>query len=91
MSGDPSFSGAFLFAYLRSEIAFRALRSMSTGSKQQEIHGELVAKLPVPVLTDTQRSEIEMLVRSAFSARDKADTLEADALRKLEEKIAGES
>ncbi|WP_156443579.1 methylation-associated defense system restriction endonuclease subunit S MAD5 [Burkholderia sp. MSMB1835] len=91
VSGDPSFSGAFLFAYLRSEIAFRALRSMSTGSKQQEIHGELVAKLPVPVLTDTQRSEIEMLVRSAFSARDKADTLEADALRKLEEKIAGES
>lgn len=91
VSGDPRFSGAYLFAYLRSEIAFRALRSMSTGSKQQEIHGELVANLPVPVLTDVQRNEIEGLVRTAFGARDKADELEANALSKLEHKIEGVS
>lgn len=89
VSGDPKFSGAYLFAFLRSEIAFRALRSMSTGSKQQEIHGELVANLPIPLLTDSYRSEIETLVRNAFNARDKADLLEADAQRQLEQMIEG--
>jgi len=91
VSGDPNFSGAFLFAYLRSEIAFRALRSMSTGSKQQEIHGELVANLPIPVLTDSQRNEIERLVRNAFNARDKADSFEGAAMSKFEQQIEGES
>ena len=90
VSGDPRFSGAYLFAYLRSEIAFRALRSMSTGSKQQEIHGELVSNLPIPVLTAPLRSEIEELVRRAFKARDEADLLEADAINMLEKKISEE-
>jgi type I restriction enzyme S subunit len=89
VSGDSKFSGAYLFAFLRSEIVFRALRSMSTGSKQQEIHGELIARLPIPVLTDVKRSEIELIVRNAFVARDEADLLEANALSKLEKKIEG--
>ncbi|MGZ9622090.1 methylation-associated defense system restriction endonuclease subunit S MAD5 [Aeromonas dhakensis] len=89
VSGDTRFSGAYLFAYLRSEIAFRALRSMSTGSKQQEIHGELVANFPVPLLTDSLRCEVEELVRKAFRARDEADHLETNAIKMLEEKIMG--
>ena len=87
VSGDERFSGAYLFAFLRSEIAFRALRSMSTGSKQQEIHAEFVSKMPVPLLTAAKRSEIESIVRSAFKSRDLADALEAEAVSKIEAAI----
>ena len=38
LSGDPTFPGAFLFAFLRSEAVFRCFRSMSIGSKQQDLH-----------------------------------------------------
>lgn len=87
VSGDDRFSGAYLFAFLRSEIAFRALRSMSTGSKQQEIHSEFVSRMPVPLLTATRRAEIESIVRSAFKDRDRADALEAEAVSKIEAAI----
>lgn len=87
VSGDSRFSGAYLFAFLRSELAFRALRSMSTGSKQQEIHLSLVSQLPVPCLTDDKRAEIERIVRSAFQSRQKAEVMEAEAVAKLEAAI----
>lgn len=89
VSGDKRFSGAYLFAFLRSEIAFRALRSMSTGSKQQEIHIGFVSKMPVPILTPDNRSEIEAIVRVAFKGRDQADALEAEAIRRIEISIGG--
>ncbi|WP_434560751.1 methylation-associated defense system restriction endonuclease subunit S MAD5 [Pseudomonas sp. R1-6] len=89
VSGDSRFSGAYLFAYLRSELAFRALRSMSTGSKQQEIHFDFVSRMPVPLLTASKRSEIETLVRAAFRDRDQADALEAEAVQKIEAAIGG--
>ena len=51
VSGDPDFPGAYLFAFMRSEAAFRILRSMSTGSKQQDIHEVLRQQIPVPECT----------------------------------------
>lgn len=84
VSGKPDFPGAYLFAFLRSELAFRALRSMSTGSKQQEIHIELVSQLPIPVLTYDLRQEIAEIVRSAFRDRDLADEFEDRAVQRLE-------
>lgn len=89
VSGDRRFSGAYLFAYLRSELAFRALRSMSTGSKQQEIHLELVGRLPVPLIASDKRQEIERLVRSAFGSRDRADDLEEEAVGLVEKAVLG--
>ena len=89
VSGDQRFSGAYLFAFLRSEIAFRALRSMSTGSKQQEIHIGFVSRMPVPLLTSDKRAEIETIVRIAFKDRDQADALEAKAIQKVETSIGG--
>lgn len=89
VSGDRRFSGAYLFAYLRSELAFRALRSMSTGSKQQEIHLELVRRLPVPLLDNEKRHEIEKLVRSSFGSRDAADSVEAEAVGMVEKAVLG--
>ena len=90
VSGDPTYPGAYIFAFLRSEIAFRALRSMSTGSKQQEIHVGLVAGLPVPTLTLDRRLEIAEIVREAFRERDAADVVEEQAITAVERAIVGE-
>ncbi|BBT07838.1 type I restriction-modification system restriction endonuclease DNA specificity subunit HsdS [Aeromonas hydrophila] len=89
VSGNSDFPGAYLFAFLRSEVAFRALRSMSTGSKQQEIHLGFVSRLPIPILTSDLRVEIAETVRSAFIDRDRADSFEDKALRIVEEAIKG--
>lgn len=86
-SGDPEYPGAYLYAYLRSEFAFRALRAMSTGSKQQEIHRELVADLPIPALTEDKRAEIAKMVRTAFAERDAADAAEDEAISIVEHAI----
>ncbi len=87
VSGDLRFPGAYLFAFLRSELCFRALRSMSTGSKQQEILVDLVKKLPIPLLTPELRTEIAEIVRSAFRDRDLADHLEDKAIEAVESQI----
>jgi hypothetical protein len=62
---------------------------MSTGSKQQEIHSELVARFPIPVVTDSVRSEIEQDVRTAVRLRDEADELEDAARNIVEQAIEG--
>ena len=47
-SGLEEFPGAYLYAFFRSACAFRILRSMSVGGKQQDIHEVLRAQIPVP-------------------------------------------
>jgi hypothetical protein len=76
VSGDESFTGAYLFAFLRSEVAFRIFRSMSTGSKQQDIHEVLRKQVPVPECTPADRERIAETVRAAYRDRDKANELE---------------
>ncbi|MEU3987265.1 restriction endonuclease subunit S [Streptomyces platensis] len=88
-SGLPGFSGAYLFALLRSEPVFRLLRSMSAGGKQQDIHEELRKSVPVPVLSQADRDRIADTVREAHKKRDEADRKEDLALTKLEEAVAG--
>jgi hypothetical protein len=89
VSGTAEVSGAFLYAFLRSELAFRCLRSMSTGSKQQEIHRDLIARLPIPLLERVERDRIENLVRGSFRKRDEADAHEDEAIALVEHAIAG--
>ncbi|RKS78829.1 hypothetical protein BZB76_0263 [Actinomadura pelletieri DSM 43383] len=79
VSSDADFSGAFLFAFLRSEVAFRILRSMSVGGKQQEYHPKLLRGLPVPECSATDRERIAETVRQAYRWRDEADALEDEA------------
>jgi len=76
VSADPGFPGAYLFAFLRSEAAFRIFRSMSTGSKQQDIHEELRQQIPVPECLPADRERIAETVRQAYRWRDEADELE---------------
>lgn len=89
VSGDAEVPGAYLFAFFRSEAAFRVLRSMSVGGKQQEYHTELLRELPIPVLTQPDRDRIAATVRAAYKKRDEADRKEDLALARLEEAVTG--
>ncbi|MFD7131362.1 restriction endonuclease subunit S [Streptomyces sp. NPDC059894] len=89
VSGDPDVQGAYLFAFFRSEAAFRVLRSMSVGGKQQEYHAKLLRELPIPVLTQSDRDRIAATVRAAYKKRDEADRMEDLGLAKLEEAVTG--
>jgi Type I restriction modification DNA specificity domain len=86
-SGNPDVSGAFLFAFFRSETAFRCLRSMSTGSKQQDIHRAILSNFPIPIPSQNERNEIEILVRQAFQSRHHASILERQATAIVESNI----
>ncbi len=89
VSGQPDISGAYLFAFLRSEVAFRLLRSMSVGSKQQEYHTTLLREMPVPECTTTDRQRIAETVRQAYRWRDEADQLEDRAQELLDTAVRG--
>ncbi|MFF0711221.1 methylation-associated defense system restriction endonuclease subunit S MAD5 [Streptomyces bauhiniae] len=83
VSGDPDIPGAYLFAFFRSEAAFRLLRSLSVGGKQQDVHEGLRAQIPVPLAPPADRARIAAIVRYAYQCRDRADVLEDKALALL--------
>lgn len=87
VSGDSEIPGAYLFAFLRSVVAFRLLRSMSVGGKQQDIHENLRAKIPIPLASPEDRHRIAETVRQAYRDRDRADVLEDEALALLTKAI----
>jgi type I restriction enzyme S subunit len=87
ISTDPDYPGAYLFALLRSEAVFRCLRSMSCGSKQQDLHPALIRTFPVPACTLVDRMRVADAVRAAYRMRDEADRAEDDADRILTEAI----
>jgi type I restriction enzyme S subunit len=86
-SGDPGIPGAYLFAFLRSELAFRALRSMLVGTGPQDIHPKMRAELPVPMCTASDRERIAETVRQAYRDRDEADRKEDLAFTLLDEAV----
>jgi type I restriction enzyme S subunit len=87
VSSDPEIPGAYLFAFLRSQVAFRILRTMSTGGKQQDVHPELCRQLPVPECSAADRVRIAETVRRAYRQRDEADAKEDEALGLLDEAV----
>jgi hypothetical protein len=82
--GQPDVPGAYLFAFLRSTVAFRLFRSLSVGSKQQDIHEGLRTQIPIPLCTSEDRERIAETVRSAHRDRDAADQVEDEALDEFE-------
>jgi hypothetical protein len=85
VSGDEGYPGAYLFAFFRSDAAFRILRSMSTGSKQQDLHEVLRREIPVPECTAADRTRIAQTVRNAYRDRDEADRKEDQAFGLLDD------
>jgi type I restriction enzyme S subunit len=83
-SGTPDFPNAYLFAFMRSEISFRMLRSLVSGTGPQDINAVLRREVPVPECTQTDRERIAEAVRQAYRRRDEADELEDRAQELLE-------
>lgn len=75
---EPNQSG-WLYAILRSRAAFRLLRSFATGSKQQDLHPEMLAGMPIPEASDEVYLKVQRLVDEAFDERDKAYVAEQEA------------
>ncbi|HGM5486509.1 TPA: restriction endonuclease subunit S [Serratia marcescens] len=78
-----------LFAFMRSEMAFRMLRSSSTGSKLQDFHYAVLPSLPIPYPEQAVRRRCHELVIEAYRVRDEAIRLEDEA-RSLVERIIEE-
>jgi len=77
----------YLFAFLRSRLAFRLLRSISTGGKQQEQHIQMMRRFPIPRLGREEESAIAECVERAsclydlaIESEDKARSLVEDAI-----------
>lgn len=76
-----------LFAFMRSETAFRMLRSISVGSKLQDHHYAMLPVLPVPFPPEEIRVRCDRLVSEAYAAREKAIELEDQARTLVERAI----
>jgi hypothetical protein len=74
----------FLFAFLRSETAFRILRSISIGSKQQAHHPDLLWNIPVPRIEDALEHQIHELIEQSADDFDRALQLEEEAWSLIE-------
>lgn len=77
-----------LFAFMRSETAFRMLRSISVGSKLQDHHYKYRGELPVPYPESSVQHDIHAKVVSAYEARHKAVALIDEAILMIEHRIA---
>lgn len=77
----------YLFAFLRSQSAFRMLRSISEGSKQQDLHWRTVPLLPVPRSSSSIEKKIGEKIRHAFALRESAITMYEQARTLVERTI----
>lgn len=82
-SGQEDIPGAYLFAFFRSDIAFRLMRGMLAGTGPQSIHPSFLKELPIPLAPPGDRERIAATVRGAYKKRDRADVLEDKALALL--------
>lgn len=76
-----------LFAFMRSETAFRMIRSISFGSKLQYPLLTMLRELPVPCPARDDQFEINQLIIDAYDWRDRAIELEDQARSLVEHAI----
>jgi hypothetical protein len=76
-----------LFAFMRSETAFRMLRSVSSGSKLQDHNYWMLPRLPIPVPNRIDQERIDEKVRKAFAMRHSAVAKELEAVQLVENAI----
>ncbi len=80
-----------LYAFMRSETAFRMLRSISTGTKLLEYHHTMVQEIPIPFPSMDAQLEIHSVIVEAYEARHRAVALEREAVDLVEKAIMGEA
>ncbi|MEP1076081.1 hypothetical protein NDI52_11830 [Leptolyngbya sp. PL-A3] len=76
-----------LFAFMRSETAFRMLRSIAVGSKLQDHHYAFLPHLPVPYPDPNTQQAIHELVVDAYEKRHRSNVLENEAVAMVERAI----
>lgn len=79
-----------LFAFMRSETAFRMLRSISVGSKQQDHHYSFLPHLPIPYPNKKMQKIIHAMIIDAYDKRHLSNTLEDQAIKLIEQTITEE-
>lgn len=89
---DPSvMPRGCLYAFMRSETAFRMLRSISMGTKLQDHHHHMLPELPVPYPPKDAQAQIHSMIVEAYEARHRAVALEREAIELVENAIMGEA
>jgi len=78
---------AALYAYLTTAVGFRLLRSTAVGTKILSMREDMLRALPVPNWPTDLEGRVSRLIRSAFTARDKAEQAEAEAIRIIEQEV----
>ncbi len=73
-----------MFAFMRSEMAFRLLRSLSVGTKLQDHHYRFRPALPIPLPRRSVQEEVHRLVVAAYENRHRAVALENAAIARIE-------
>ena len=76
-----------LFAFMRSETAFRMLRSISMGTKLQDHHSAFLHALPVPYPNARDQNEIHDIIVDAYEKRHRSVQLEDTAVALVEDAI----
>lgn len=84
---NDAIDAGYLYAFLRSRMAFRIMRAISTGSKQQHQHPKLMASLPIPRIDSQEEKLIAKMVDEAAKLRDHALDLEDEARALVERTI----
>ena len=87
IANEKTIERGALFAFMRSETAFRMLRSASTGSKLQDFHYAVLPSLPIPYPEKEIRLRCKSLIEDAYIARDKAVEFEDEARLLVEDAI----
>jgi len=89
VANDAVMPPGCLYAFLRSETAFRMLRSIAFGTKLQYPHPKFIHTLPVPYPNEKCRDEIHSLITNAYEKKDRSVDLEDEAVALVEAAIAG--
>ncbi|MFT3707017.1 MAG: hypothetical protein QM817_05045 [Archangium sp.] len=87
IANEEEMPAGCLYAFIRSETAFRMFRAISTGTKLQDHHHVMRAQLPVPYPSKSVRDEVHCMVVDAYEARHKAVALEDQAIALVEDAI----
>jgi type I restriction enzyme S subunit len=89
VSDEDTMPRGCMFAFMRSETAFRMLRSASMGTKLQDHHPSFLNDLPIPYPPKPRRAEIHELVVDAYEKRYRSVSLEDEAVALVEAAVEG--
>ena len=81
------YDAAYLYVFLSSQIGFRILRNMCCGTNLMYPMWHFMKDIPVPICDRSSFEEIASLTLEAFDCRGKANKLEDDALKLLDNEI----